>query len=110
MPEKVDCVVLLFSLTEFVNNYNMLDRILNVCYQNLNEDNGFVIISDFTYVDIPCNNFELGMYTQTFKPGISPRDFEAFNFIIESAPDFLYKHFNIPPFLIFRAGKDAGFN
>jgi SAM-dependent methyltransferase len=50
--EKVDCVVLSFSLTTFVSSYEQLETILSNCIRQLNET-GYLIISDFAYVNVP---------------------------------------------------------
>ena len=48
------------------------------------------------------------MCTETQGDG-PPVDFEAFNFIIEQAPDFPFELFSIPNHLIIKAGLEAGF-
>ena len=49
------------------------------------------------------------MCTKTLKDE-PPRDFEPYEFYIESIPDEPMTIFNIDPFYMFRAGKEAGFN
>ena len=47
-----------------------------------------MFIADFSYVEIPKEDFFFGMYTRTvecFPVGADkPKDFEAFNFIIDN--------------------------
>ena len=58
-----------------------------------------MFIADFSYVEIPKEDFFFGMYTRTvecFPVGADkPKDFEAFNFIIDKAPDHNFDIFNI---------------
>lgn len=66
-------------------------------------------MTEFSYVNQPCDNFSMGMYTRT-KRGVPPKEFEPFEFIIESAPDMTYDIFNIPAHVMFKAVNEAGFN
>ena len=52
LPEKVDCVVLSYSLTNFISSYAILVKILQIC-KNLLDDTGYVLIADFSWVDLP---------------------------------------------------------
>ena len=63
---------------------------------------------DFAYLDMPKDDFWGGMYTKMVKD-VPPKEFEIFNFFIDSAPDHPFEIFNIPPYLIFNAANDAGF-
>jgi len=108
LPEKVDCVVLSYTLSTFINNYPMLLNILKQCYKFTKPD-GYMMIADFAYVNIPKQDFFYGMYTTTTGEN-APKDFEIFNFIIDKAPDSKFEIFNIEPHIMFKAGKEAGFN
>ena len=58
---------------------------------------GYLIISDFSYVNIPKRDFFFGMYTTTDKEE-EPEEFSTFNFIIDEAPKLNYKIYNIPSY------------
>jgi hypothetical protein len=60
-------------------------------------------------VEMPIDNFWAGMYTKYVKDG-PPKEFEIFNFFIDSAPNHAFEIFNIPSDLIFRGALDAGFD
>ena len=68
LPEKVDCVVLSYTITTFINNYEMLASILRQCSKQVKPD-GYMLIADFAYVDMPKDNFWAGMYTTTENMG-----------------------------------------
>ena len=87
----------------------MLTKILSQCLKQIKPD-GYVLIADFAYVDIPKEDFFYGMYTTTKEQGKKPGDFETFNFIIDRAPDHNFDIFNIGAHLMFQAGKEAGAN
>ena len=108
LPEKVDCVVMSYTLTTFINNYDMLSKILKQCYKQCKAE-GYMFIADFSYVEIPKDDFFFGMYT-SLKGAEKPKDFEAFNFIIDKAPDHKFDIFNIESHIMFKAGLEAGFN
>lgn len=108
LPEKVDCVVLSYTLTTFINNYEMLASILSQCKKCVKDD-GYMFIADFCWVNIPNENFWAGMYT-TSKGEEAPKEFEPFNFIIDKAPDSPFEIFHIPNYLMFKAGYEAGFS
>ena len=65
-----------------------------------------MFVADFAWVDMPKDDFWAGMYT-TCESGV-PKEFEIFKFIIDKAPDSPFDIFNIPPYLMFRAGHEAG--
>jgi len=46
LPEKVDCVVLSYTMTTFINSYEMLSKLLSQCSKVV-KDNGFMLIADF---------------------------------------------------------------
>ena len=50
LEEKVDCVVMSYTLCTFIDNYPMLVEILKQCSKQLKPD-GFIFISDFSYVN-----------------------------------------------------------
>lgn len=66
LPEKVDCVVLSYTMTTFINSYDMLKEILSQCSKVVKDD-GYVFVADFEYVPIPQDNWWCGMYTKTLK-------------------------------------------
>lgn len=109
LPEKVDCVVLSYTLTTFINSYEQLSQILKGCFKQTKPD-GYMLVADFAYVEIPKDDFFYGMYTTQKEEGKRPGDFEPFNFLIDKAPDHNFEIFNIESHLMFRAGLEAGFN
>jgi hypothetical protein len=62
-----------------------------------------MLVADFTYLEMPKDNFFFGMYTRQ-RGSKHPKDFEIFDFIIDAAPDSPYEIFHIPTWLIFKAG------
>ena len=64
LSEKVDCVVLSYTITTFINNYDMLKSILSQCSKVIKDD-GYVFIADFQWVDIPQDNWWAGMCTKS---------------------------------------------
>jgi ubiquinone/menaquinone biosynthesis C-methylase UbiE len=50
LPEKVDVVVLCYTLVTFINNFDMLKRILTRCASHLKPD-GFVLLTDVCWSD-----------------------------------------------------------
>lgn len=58
----------------------------------------------------PCEDWFYGMYTKTVVPGVLPKPFEPFNFIIDKDPENPYEIFNIPAEVMFQAAGAAGFN
>lgn len=107
LPEKVDCVLISYAITTFINNYDMLRDILSQCRKQIKDD-GYVLFVDFEYVDIPNENFWAGMYTRA-RGGSRPKEFEPFEFIIEKAPDHVFEIFHIQSDTIFKAAFEAGF-
>lgn len=85
----------------------MLASILSQCRKQTKDD-GYMFIADFSWVDIPNENFWAGMYT---KPSgdAPPKEFEPFKFFIDKAPDSPFDIFHIPNYLMFKAGYEAGF-
>lgn len=108
LPVQVDCVVMSYTLTTFCYNYDMLSSILKQCCKQCKAD-GYMLIADFSYVDIPKDEFFFGMQTSVVGSE-KPKEFEAFHFIIENAPDHNFYIFNIESWLMFKAGVEAGFN
>ena len=51
LAEQVDCVVLSYTVTTFINNYDMLKDIIESCRRHIKEG-GYVLIADFEYVAI----------------------------------------------------------
>ena len=68
LPEKVDCVVLSYTLSTFLNNYDMLAKILSQCAKQVKPD-GYMFVADFSWVGMPKDNFWAGMYTETDNMG-----------------------------------------
>lgn len=83
LPEKVDCVVLSFAITAFINNYEMLAKILSQCSKQVKPD-GYMLVADFGFVSMPKDNWWAGMYTTTDNMGEDGKhkEFEPFKFII----------------------------
>ena len=101
--------MLSYTVTTFINKYEQLADILKQCFKVVKDD-GYMLVADFSYVNIEKEDFDLmGMYT-SLPEGKAPSDFEIFNFIIQPSPDTKYEIFNIPPYLMFRAGHAAGAN
>lgn len=46
----------------------------------------------------------------TCKDDKPPKEFETFNFYIDKAPESPFEIFNIPSYLMFQAGYQAGFD
>lgn len=46
LSEKVDCIVLSYTITTFINSYGMLNKILSQCAKVLKDD-GYMFIADF---------------------------------------------------------------
>ena len=108
LPEKVDCVVMSYVLTAFVNNYEMLAKILSQIKKCVKDD-GYVLIAEFWWMEHGGHDFWGGMYTKA-KGDAPPKDFEPFDFFFETAPENPIDIYNIPNHLMFRAGYEAGFD
>ena len=110
LPEKVDCVVLSYTITTFINNYDMLASILKQCSKQVKPD-GYLFVADFSWVDMQGEEFWGGMYTKTknLVDGVH-KEFEPFQFVIDKAPDSPFEIFHIPNHLMFKAGYAAGFS
>lgn len=85
-----------YTLTTFINNYEMLSSILKQCYKQV-KPGGYMYIADFSYVNIPKEDFFFGMYTEQVG-NEKPKDFAPFHFIIDKAPDHNFDIFNIESF------------
>ena len=109
LEEKVDVVVCQYTISTFINNFEMLTNILKRCKAQAKPD-GYVIVADFSYVDQPCDNWFYGMHTGRKEPGVDPKPFEPFDFFIDRQPDSPYECFNIPADVMFKAAREAGFN
>ena len=107
LREKVDCVVAPFLLDTCIENYEMLAKFFSLCVA-LIKDDGFLFVTDIYWVRFPQNGFWLGWYN-TFgtKDTDSPKEFESFNFYINTAPDHAFKIYNVPSYLLFKAGHSA---
>jgi len=60
------------------------------------KEGGYLLIADFCYLEMPCDNFFFGMYTECYIPNHKPKEFELFNFIIDKAPTYKFEIFHIP--------------
>ena len=107
LPEKVDCVVCSYTITTFINNFDMLASIIEQCSKQIKPD-GFLFITEFSWVDQPKDDWFFGMYTSSITGGC-PKEFDTFQFHIETAPDDHFDIFHIPAHLMFKAGLMAGF-
>jgi len=107
LPEQVDCVVLSYTVSTFINNMEMLSDILLHCRRQMKPD-GMVLLSDFCWVEQPKDDWFFGMFTST-QNGKTPEVWEPFKFHIVTAPDASFEIFHIPPHVMFNAGMKAGF-
>jgi len=107
LPEKVDCVVLSYTITTFVNSYTMLTKLLSQCSKLVKED-GYMFIADFSWMAMPQDNWWAGMYTRALNDR-PPKEFEVFIFYIDEAPEMMYEIFHIPNYVMIKAGLEAGF-
>jgi ubiquinone/menaquinone biosynthesis C-methylase UbiE len=62
LPEKVDCIVMSYAISAFINEYENLKKLLDQCKKCI-KDNGMIFICEFSYVDQPKNDFAHEMYT-----------------------------------------------
>ena len=108
LQEPVDCIVCSYTITTFINTHDMLTKILAQCKKNIKPD-GMVFITDFSYVEQPCNNFVHEMYTATVVPDQKPKLFEPFHFFTDMAPEHPYEIFHIPANVMFQAAIEVGF-
>ena len=110
LDEKVDVVVLCYTLCTFINSYEQLEKILTQCCKHTKKD-GYMLISDFSYEPLGQDLFkDIGMYTTCAKKE-GPSEFDTFRFHIEEdEKGASYEIFNIPSYIMFKAGKAAGFN
>ena len=106
LSEKVDCVVLSYTITTFINSYEMLKSILQQCSKVIKDD-GYVFVADFQWVDIPQDNWWCGMYTKALEEGKTPENFKSFHFFIQGAPN-PFEVFHIPQYVMIQAGIEAG--
>uniref|UniRef100_A0A7S3N1M1 Uncharacterized protein n=1 Tax=Strombidium inclinatum TaxID=197538 RepID=A0A7S3N1M1_9SPIT len=108
LPEKVDCVVLSYTLTTFINSFEMLEKILTQCRKQV-KDSGYMFVADFSWGPMPKDGFWGGMYTAHPDEPVGPKEFETFEFFIDKAPEEAFQIFQIPHYLMFKAGYAAGF-
>jgi hypothetical protein len=62
LPEKVDCVVLSYTASTFVSNFETLKKLISQCKEYIKDD-GCVIVTEFSWVETPKDNFWAGFYT-----------------------------------------------
>lgn len=108
LPEKVDMVICSYTISTFINSFEMLTKILSQCGKQLKKD-GLIVITDFSWVEQPKDDWFFSMYTST-KSGLPPKEFEPFQFHIVTAPDAEYDIFNIPAETMYKAGTEAGYS
>ena len=109
MKEKVDCVVVCYSVCTFINSFEMLTSFLSQLKKFVKED-GFMIISDFSYSNMPCDNFSIGWYNDTYDEFKPPKAFDPFKFFIDTEPDHVYQIFNITAESMFKAILHVGYS
>lgn len=107
VPEKVDVAVLSYTYSTFIDSYDKLVTLLQRCKDSIKPD-GYVLLVDFEYVPIPCDNFWMGMYTTYHGEGDRPKNFETFNFFHDKSPEMPYGIYHIPAELIFKAAIQVG--
>ena len=109
LQEKVDVVVICYTLCTFINSYDMLAKILEQCCKYTKND-GFMLVTDFCHMEIPQSLFpEIGFWISCNQE--KPDKFDTFRFHIEeNDKGASYEIFNIPSYVMFQAGKQAGFN
>ena len=109
LADKVDCVVLSYTLSTFICNMEMLVKMLTRC-KSMIKDDGCVFVADFSWVVQPCDDWFFGMYTKTITPnGPPPKEFEPFHFQFDKDPEHPYEIFEIPSHLMYQAALQAGF-
>ena len=69
------------------------------------KSDGYLFLTDFSWVKQPCDNFFFGMYTSIDGEGKSPKEFEIFKFYIDKAPEDAFEIFHIPNYLMFKVSK-----
>ena len=109
MKEKVDCVVVCYSVCTFINSFEMLTSFLSQLKKFVKEE-GFMIISDFSYSNMPCDNFSIGWYNDTYDEFKPPKAFDPFKFFIDTEPDHVYQIFNITSESMFKAILKVGYS
>ena len=87
----------------------MLTSFLSQLKKFIKED-GFMIISDFSYSEMPCDNFSIGWYNDTYDEFNPPKAFEPFKFFIATKPDHTYQIFNITADSMFKAIVKVGYS
>ena len=83
LPEKVDCVVIVYTIVTFVNSQDMLERLFKSLSRFMKPD-GYLLITDFSYS--PNQTLEtykdIGFY-HTLPDGVDfPENFGSFYFHI----------------------------
>lgn len=109
ISEKVDAVVCSYVLSTFITTYEDLKKILTQC-RKLVKDDGYVLITDFSWEYCPSADNEMnGSYSTHPNGEAGPEPFGTFQFFIPQAPNDAYEIYNIPSSIMHRAGIDAGF-
>ena len=68
---------------------------------------GYLFIADFSWVKQSAED-GFGMWTTCRNELTGPENFDTFNFFIDNAPEEVFEIFQIPNYLMFRAGYEAG--
>ena len=92
-------MVLSYTLSTFINKYDMLAQILSQCKKCVKDD-GYLFVADFYWVDHGGYDFWGGMCTKPKGDG-PPKEFETFEFFIDTAPESPFEIFHIPHYLMF---------
>lgn len=107
LPEKVDCVIYSYSLTDFCKSHEELTRVLKNA-QNFLKDDGFIMICDCGYLNIPIDGWMYGFTTTTQGPE-KPKPYEHYYFTFATAPTEKNAIINIPAKEVTEAAKSAGY-
>lgn len=107
LPEKVDCVIYSYALTDFTSSHELLTKVLKNS-QNFIKEDGYVMICDCGYLNIPIDNWIYGMTTTTEGPH-KPEPFKHYYFTFATAPTEKNAIINIPTSAMETAAKAAGF-
>lgn len=93
-------MVLSYTLSTFINNMEMLVKMLTRC-KSMIKDDGIVFVADFSWVVQPCDDWFFGMYTKSIKPDTPPKEWETFHFYFDKDPENPYEIFNIPSHIMY---------
>ena len=108
IPEKVDCVVLCYTLATFICDYDMLLNLFKICASHVKDD-GLLFVSGGSWVNLPGPKFWCGMYYELKGEEKTPKEFERFKNYISSVPNDPYEISHLPNHVMLKAGYEAGF-